>query len=1094
MIRYWIEKLDKINRFRFFGGFVALLVLLLIFRLFQLTIIQGSHWREVSENKRAKDLVLTAPRGEIRDRNGLLIAGNKPVYTVELRKDELDKLDREEKNRDFYKLVHFLEEDGANVVDDFPLVLNDIDFKSVQEEVSIKEGAMDMFIAKILDNDLLPDLVDQTMQVDSLGQVKTFFMARECLRALGQGQAPIRYSLNGMTFNNEEDQADWLKANHLDPKFTAKEALVVLLRENPTALKKVLSNAQARKLAFDLVASKGLAEPLTLRAYANKFDKDYKKSKMAWMDSYPEITLQSSAKEDFLTIFKDKGAGDLAFKKSRDEEDIQAKKDLVKVLNKQGKEKIKLEPENKEGIYRTKEGKNARDYVSQKLMDLKVLETWLEEDSVRNLAQEVLIDQGIYTGISIADGGYKYVSLKNKEDFYQANKLDPQGKDQEAFQGLRDKYDLSPKISPYDARGILNLYYELNKQGNLAYLPIIVAYKIQDQTVARISENFSENPGIAVASKPIRAYPLGKTAAHILGYLGKISSEEDIKKYTKKGYERDAIIGKTGIEESFESYLHGKNGRQRVQVDAKGNTTAVLDERPPVAGKNVYLSIDLNLQKKAEEVLAQSLHLIQEGGVYESQWGNFPFLASRDKGRPYIHATSGAVMAVDVKTGKVLCMANFPSYDPNLFATGISSVDWESLIPLEEKNPLAARPLYNIPFQTAVQPGSIFKMVTALAAMEKGLDPNMAIPDGGYVDVGGSIFGCWLWNQSRQTHGDETLKDAIRDSCNYYFFSLGLGEDQRRGEKLPLQINETEIKDMAEKFGLGKKTGMEITMPAEAKGTLPDPKQKKATMKQLLRNLLDQSLKEASNERLTEEKQAEAIKALTDLMDKNQAPSRQEVVTLLEGFNIDPNHYLKEKKRSLVDCMVSDYYNQANWSMADTMNITIGQGANSYTLAQMTRYAMALANGGKLYPLSLVQEVKDENNAYSLYKPKAKGDQVKLNRPGSIAEVTKGMQLAALANGNDRCYKNFPVEVAIKTGTAERAGVNPYTGESYDSFSWQIGFAPYKDPEIAVAAVLFQGGSGMNCGPILRGVMAEYFGLNKQVVTETLPIENQLTP
>lgn len=439
-------------------------------------------------------------------------------------------------------------------------------------------------------------------------------------------------------------------------------------------------------------------------------------------------------------------------------------------------------------------------------------------------------------------------------------------------------------------------------------------------------------------------------------------------------------------------------------------------------------------------------------------------------------------------------MANFPSYDPNLFATGISSVDWESLIPLEEKNPLAARPLYNIPFQTAVQPGSIFKMVTALAAMEKGLDPEMTIQDGGYVDVGGSVFGCWLWNQSKQTHGAESLKDAIRDSCNYYFFSLGLGEDQRRGEKLPLQIDEKEIKAMAEKFGLGKKTGMEVSIPAEAKGNLPDPKQKKETMKQLLRNLLNRVLKEASNEVLTEEKQAEATKVLVDLMDKSQAPSRQEVVTLLESFNIDPNHYLKKEKRPLVDYMVSDYYNQANWNLADTMNITIGQGANSYTLAQMTRYAMALANGGKLYPLSLVQEVKDENNASSLYKPKAKGEQIKLNRPDSIHEVTKGMQLAALAGGNDRCYKDFPVEVAIKTGTAERAGVNPYTGESYDSFSWQIGFAPYKDPEIAVAAVLFQGGSGMNCGPILRGVMAEYFGLNKQVVTETLPIENQLTP
>ncbi len=1094
MIRYWIEKLDKMNRFRFFGIVIAILLGVLFFRLFHLTIIQGKHWREVSENKRAKELVLTAPRGEIRDRKGLLIAGNKPVFTVELRKDELDQIDRKEKNRDFFKLVHFLEEDGANVVDDFPLILNDIDFQSVQEEVSSKESAIELFIAKILDNDLVGDLVDQSLTLESLGREKTYYVALECFRALGQGDAPISYSKQGLNYTSQEDQEEWLKENHLDPKFTPKEALVYLIKENPTALKKVLSNAMVRKLAFDLVDSKGLAAPLTLKPYANKFDKDYKQSKMAWMDTYPEITLQSSAKEDFLTIFKEQGAEKLAYRKIKEKEDSEIQEALVKTLNKKEKLGLKIEVEKNKVLYKDRKGQDAQSLVSKHLKDLKVLEAWLEDDQVRNLAQQILIDQGIYTGISIGDGNYAYVSQKNKEDFYEANKIDPDANEEKAFQALVEKYEISKDINPYDARGILNIYYELTKQGNLAYLPITLAYKIKNKTVAQVSENFSENPGIDVASKPIRSYPLDKTAAHILGYLGKISSEEDIKKYTKKGYERDAIIGKTGIEESFESYLRGKNGYQRVQVDSKGNTTEVLKETSPVPGKNVYLSIDLNLQEKAEEVLAESLHLIQTGGIYESQWGNFPFLGSKEKGRPYVHATSGAVMAVDVRTGKVLCMANFPSYDPNLFATGISSVDWESLIPLEEKNPLAPRPLYNIPFQTAVQPGSIFKMITALTALEKGLDPEIPIQDGGYVDVGGSVFGCWLWNQNHQTHGDETLKDAIRDSCNYYFYSLALGQDQRRGQSLPCQIDENEIRQTAEKFGLGKKTGMEITMPTEAKGTLPDPKQKKETMKQLLRNLLHRSLKEASNEVLTEEKQEEAIKALVDLMDKKEAPSRQEVVTLLENFNIDPNHYRKEEKRPLVDYMVSDYYNQANWNMADTMNITIGQGANSYTLAQMTRYAMALANGGKLYPLSLVQEVKDEDNANSLYQPKARAEQIKLNRPGAIEEVTKGMKLAALAGGNDKCNNDFPVEVAIKTGTAERAGVNPYTKETYDSFSWQIGFAPYDDPEIAVAAVLFQGGSGMNCGPILRGVMAEYFGLNKEVVTEALPIESRITP
>lgn len=1096
MLRYWIEKLDKINRFKFFSWVIFILFCILGLRLFQLTIIQGSYWRAQSENKRAKSLVLTAPRGEIRDRKGLLIAGNKPVFTVELRKDELDKMDLEDKNRDFLKLTRFLREDGANVTDDFPLILNHIDYKTIAAERQADKSAMETFIQALLDQDLLGDLLDLKGKYSSGSRKDVYYLGQEVLLALGQDQAPIVFHNRGpdlMTYKSPEDQAAFLASLNLEGNLSPKEALLSQIKDNPTLLKKVFANPMARKLAFDLLDRKGGVGSLTCRPLTNQYDLDLKESKLAKMDLYPEVSLNSSAEEDFLTIFAAQGAQKLL---SAPVKEDQAGEKFVKILKKEkgrGQE-IDYREEGKKPVYTFKNGKSALPYLQRKTRNKKLLRLWLEDPEVRTRAQKILADQGIYPGISLADEDYQYVALKNKKDFYKANQIPEKASEEEAFQALLDKRKIDKNLSIYDQRAILNIYYELTKQGNLAYLPIHLAYKIKEKTVAQISEHFSENPGIDVQSQPIRSYPLGKSAAHILGYMGKISSDQEIKDYLKKGYERDSIVGKTGLEESFEPYLHGQNGQQKVQVDAKGNTTEVLKEIPPVPGKNLYLSIDLDVQQRAEKALADSLRLIQKGGTYESPWGNFNFLSSKEKGRPYVHANSGAVIAVDTRTGKILAMANYPSYDPNLFATGISSVDWESLIPLEEKNPLAPRPLYNIPLQTAVQPGSIFKMITGLSALDKGLDPDMTIPDGGYVDIGGSVFGCWLWNQNRETHGDESLKDAIRDSCNYYFYSLGLGKDQRREEDLGIQIDVDDIRAMAEKFGLGEKTGVEIKTPQEAKSILPDKKQKAETMKQLLRNFLNRELDKASQETLTEEKKNGMIEKLVAFADRKEPISRQELFEEMTKMGLDPNTYLVKERTALGDYMLYNFYNQTQWGLADTMNVTIGQGNNAYTLAQMARYTMALANGGKLYPLSLVQEVKDQTNEKTLMAPQAKGKQIDFKRDGAIEEVVKGMQMAALANGNQNCYKDFPVEVAIKTGTAERAGTNPYTGETYDSFSWQVGFAPYDDPEIAVAAVFFQGGSGMNCGPLIREVMAEYFGLNKEVVTETLPIEDRWMP
>jgi len=160
-----------------------------------------------------------------------------------------------------------------------------------------------------------------------------------------------------------------------------------------------------------------------------------------------------------------------------------------------------------------------------------------------------------------------------------------------------------------------------------------------------------------------------------------------------EGYSPGTLIGKTGIEESFELHLRGQSGVKKVEVDVIGNTTNVLEEIKPIPGNTLYLTLDLKLQQVAEEALEKTLAQLSKGGTYESQWGNYTFGIQRRKNRPYINATSGAVVVIDVKTGETLAMASYPAYDPNLFSTGISNPDWLSLFPEDEENPLAPRPL-----------------------------------------------------------------------------------------------------------------------------------------------------------------------------------------------------------------------------------------------------------------------------------------------------------------------------------------------------------------------------------------------------------------
>ena len=260
-------------------------------------------------------------------------------------------------------------------------------------------------------------------------------------------------------------------------------------------------------------------------------------------------------------------------------------------------------------------------------------------------------------------------------------------------------------------------------------------------------------------------------AAHLLGYMGKISENQKKQYVEELGYNSNDLVGQDGVESVFESTLKGIDGTKSVQVNALGELVDDISNVEPEKGKDIYLTIDMELQKTAEAALKQTLEQIQIGGTFVGEYGSYRF---RDS---YRNANVGAVVALEVETGDVLAMASYPDYDPNLFATGISKENWDSLQSKNPRDPLAPVPLYNVAARTAVQPGSIFKMVTATAALESGLDPDRKLYDGGYVQVGNRKYACLIWNARKGSHGSVDLAKALEVSCNYYFYDIATGKD-----------------------------------------------------------------------------------------------------------------------------------------------------------------------------------------------------------------------------------------------------------------------------------------------------------------------------
>ncbi|MGI6064879.1 MAG: penicillin-binding protein 2 [Bacillota bacterium] len=316
------------------------------------------------------------------------------------------------------------------------------------------------------------------------------------------------------------------------------------------------------------------------------------------------------------------------------------------------------------------------------------------------------------------------------------------------------------------------------------YEPIVVKrlpYEEGLQTVSRIEEHREELPGVMISEEPMREYPFGHLAGHILGTVGLINKNElDI--LEEYNYRMDDWIGKTGLEKTFERYedkskeigLRGKAGADQVEVDAKHRPVSTWSHKDPVPGNSLVLTLDQNLQKVMEDTMAETIAKIQE---------------QRPK------AKAGAGVLIDVRTGAILAMASYPFLNPNDFANGLAkektSYYWDDKL----------KPTFNRAISAAYPPGSTFKMVTGIAALSLGnIDPKATV----YCSPSN-----WTAPRAKchKIHGAVNLYSALGVSCNTYFQEMGY------------RVGPEALTKTAGELGFGQKTGIEL--PAEVEGILP---------------------------------------------------------------------------------------------------------------------------------------------------------------------------------------------------------------------------------------------------------------------------------
>ena len=509
---------------------------------------------------------------------------------------------------------------------------------------------------------------------------------------------------------------------------------------------------------------------------------------------------------------------------------------------------------------------------------------------------------------------------------------------------LSDKLKLG-NYAEDEKRILIGLRYDMYKNGTTTGVPLLFADNIDIGTVTVLEENAAKYPGVIIEAETESTYVYPGYASHILGRVGKISAEE-YEALKDDGYTINSYVGKDGIQKSFENYLRGVDGVKTTYLDSNYNIIGSDMTTPVKNGDNVVLTIDIELQMAVEDALADMIKALREDktGKYKN--------GGKD-------ADAGAVVVLDVKTGELLAMASNPTYDLTTFNDDYSSLVSDS-----------GTPLLNRAIGGSYEPGSTFKMITALMGLNEGLiTANTVYRCTGrytyYHDYQPYCYGHYA-------HGDCTVDKAIRVSCNAFFFDV------------IRQLGIAKHNVYSGLFGFGRQTGVELA--GEVKG-----------------------------------------------------------------------YYLTK-----------EIFDARGLTPGDQLMVSIGQ-LNTVTPIQLASYVQMLASADERYQPHLLKEVVDSgyNNVVFTNEPAVLSRFSDLGiKQKDIKTVQKGM-IGVVTGNAARNALLGPYKAAAKTGTAEVPGGSPN--------AVFITYAPYDDPEIAIAAVVEHGGEGGYLVDLIAAVMNKYF-------------------
>ena len=614
--------------------------------------------------------------------------------------------------------------------------------------------------------------------------------------------------------------------------------------------------------------------------------------------------------------------------------------------------------------------------------------------------------------------------------------------------------------------------------------PVTIAYDVGYETVSEIEVRSLDLLGIDVEQSTSRVYPQGRTACHVTGYISKIS-QNALETYQSQGYPNDAYIGSDGIERSLEDqlspYIQYRQGKRVVEVDTRGKAVRELSYTAPLDGNSVVLTIDVDLEQVMSSALASTIQSIREEQDFtmnREHWqrAKEEILQQYEENDWTISlAESGAMVAMDPYTGRVLGMVSYPDYDLSIFNDGkVDSSLWSAAMQGND-------PLYNRAISTKDAPGSIFKLCTALAALTEGeltLDERISDMGGFYKTNQTNPAKCWTSDPS--LHQNQTIVEGLKNSCNYFFYEISyrLGIDR--------------LYQWAAALGLTSKTNIEL--PGEATSIvgnqhmLYDPDNSPTwqnTAKPLLtyeaiRNSLTTTIAERqmniSNEVLE--------KAIADLMriavSYEQKTDWYRPIREILQYDLGlPAEYISS--HYMVNTYVT-YLADLFWTPNETIMCGIGQSVTQVTPVAVARYVSAIVNGGTVYDAQIVDKIIGPDGQVIIEKQPVVANQINSDE-AYYAAIRKGMEEVTdeVAGGTaSKYFAEARYKIAAKTGTSQRTQLD------VENNSWMVAYAPADDPKIVVICYIQNGYAGAYSSPAVIETIEYYLDSLQNVETTTV--------